>query len=147
MHSTVDDGFWANMGSGCPNTSKWGSIKKPYDTPSPVAFPNPLNMRSPIREITGQMISGIQTEHERLVIDAFFAYGYTKDWIVGNVHRVMVTTFPMTSDHVVKTVYAVDQRNLFAIFDKVTYEVYPGDELKANISTHVEYICPIEKGE
>lgn len=147
MHSMKNDwGEYASEG-GCPcSLSKFSSMKKPYDSPIP-AFPELLNMRSPIREITRQMISEIQTEHERLVIDAFFVYGYTKDWVVGNIHRVMATTFPMTNDHVVKTVYAVDQRNLFAIYDKVEYLVCPGDELKANITTSVEYIKPFEKGE
>ena len=139
--------YWGEYASegGCPcSLSKFSSMKKPYDSPSP-AFPEPLNMRSPIREITGQMISGIQTEHERLVIDAFAAYGYTKDWIVGNVHRVRARTLPMTLDCVVKTVYSVDRCDLFVISDKVEYSVCPGDQLKANITTSVRYIKSFEE--
>lgn len=136
MHSMKDD--WANMGPGnCPRDDKWKSVKKPYDAPT---LREMIEMRNPIREITGQMISSIQTEHERLVVDAFFVYGYTKDWVVGNVHRVQARTFPMTRDYVVKTIYSIDRHDLFAIIDKISFEVCPFDELKANISTHVEYI-------
>ena len=118
----------------------WKSIKKPYVTPS---FREPLNITSPIENITQQITSEMQAEHERLVVEAFSAYGYTKDWVIGNIHRVHIRTFPITIDCIVKTVYGVDQRNLFAVLNKVEYQVGDDNELKANITTSVEYIKPI----
>lgn len=134
MHSMKDD--WANMGPGVCI----GKLNVKSDRPMP-AFPENLRMNNPIRSINGELIKGVQTEHERLVVDAFWFYGYTKDWVVGNIHRVSARTFPMSLDYTTKTIYSVDKLDLFAIIDAVEFSVWPCDELKANITSRIEFIA------
>lgn len=146
MHSMVDDGFWANMGPGnCPKeTSKFvlkGGLPKNNST-----FLEQMTVMSSIQGISLKFLKDINTEHERLVLSGFFTYGYSSDWVTANLHRVRAKVLP-TKDYMSKTVYSVDQQDLFAVVDKIEFGVHPLESLEANFTSSIEYIYPIEKGE
>ena len=107
MHSMVDDGFWANMGPGnCPSNKS---------VPAFLAPEKVLSKDTTAKQLAREFV----TEHERLVVESFKKCGYSKDWVVGNCHRVEVFTHRMRDNDRLRSIYKVDGTPLFSITDEV----------------------------